>query len=103
MGDTGPGPAGTIAPGDGNAFKTPITVEGVMNSRMIDQPFQLLQCCLVTDGGGLSWEDADDKVWASYNTFRILRTTADPDGPPVTSPKAPTGRVFHGYRLDCRE
>ncbi|MFL5268951.1 MAG: hypothetical protein ACJ8AH_20560 [Stellaceae bacterium] len=36
MGDTGPGPAGTIAPGDGNAFKTPITVEGVMNSRMID-------------------------------------------------------------------
>jgi hypothetical protein len=40
---------------------------------------------LNTNGGGLSrmhsgmvWEDADGKVWVSYNTFRILRTTADP-------------------------
>jgi acetyl-CoA acetyltransferase len=33
-------------------FKTPITVEDVLNSRMIAYPFQLLQCCLVTDGGG---------------------------------------------------
>jgi acetyl-CoA acetyltransferase len=33
-------------------FKTPITVEDVLNSRMIAYPFGLLQCCLVTDGGG---------------------------------------------------
>jgi acetyl-CoA acetyltransferase len=34
-------------------FKTPITVEDVLNSRTIAYPFRLLQCCLVTDGGAL--------------------------------------------------
>jgi acetyl-CoA acetyltransferase len=33
-------------------FKDPITVEDVLNSRMIAYPFRILQCCLVTDGGG---------------------------------------------------
>ena len=33
-------------------FKTPITVDDVLNSRMIAYPFRLLQWCLVTDGGG---------------------------------------------------
>jgi hypothetical protein len=37
-------------------FKTPITVEDVLNSRMIAYPFRLLQCRLVTDGGGESVE-----------------------------------------------
>ena len=33
-------------------MKAPITVEDVLNSRMIAYPFRILQCCLVTDGGG---------------------------------------------------
>lgn len=33
-------------------FRDPITVEDVLNSKMIAYPFHLLECCLVTDGGG---------------------------------------------------
>lgn len=33
-------------------FRDPITVEDVLNSRMIAYPIRLLMCCLVTDGGG---------------------------------------------------
>src|SRR3978361_2562316 len=33
-------------------MKAPITVEDVLNSRMIAYPFRILQCSLVTDGGG---------------------------------------------------
>jgi acetyl-CoA acetyltransferase len=33
-------------------MKAAITVEDVLNSRMIAYPFRILQCCLVTDGGG---------------------------------------------------
>ncbi len=34
------------------SFREPITVEDVLNSKMIAYPFHLLECCLVTDGGG---------------------------------------------------
>jgi acetyl-CoA acetyltransferase len=33
-------------------FRDPITVDDVLNSRMIAYPFRILQCCLVSDGGG---------------------------------------------------
>jgi acetyl-CoA acetyltransferase len=33
-------------------FRTPITVDDVLNSRMIAYPLRLLRYCLVTDGGG---------------------------------------------------
>jgi acetyl-CoA acetyltransferase len=33
-------------------YRDPITVEDVLSSRMIAYPLHLLECCLVTDGGG---------------------------------------------------
>jgi acetyl-CoA acetyltransferase len=34
------------------AFRDLVTVEDVLASRMVAYPFHLLECCLVTDGGG---------------------------------------------------
>jgi acetyl-CoA acetyltransferase len=44
------------------AFRDPITVADVLNSKMIAYPFRLLQCCLVTDGGGALILTAADRA-----------------------------------------
>src|SRR5207253_8901741 len=58
-------------------FKTPITVEDVLNSRMIAYPFRLLQCCLVTDGGAaLILVAAERACEFPQNTVYLLGTGA---------------------------
>jgi acetyl-CoA acetyltransferase len=44
------------------SFRDPITVEDVLSSRMIAYPFHLLECCLVTDGGGALILSTADRV-----------------------------------------
>ena len=43
-------------------YREPLTVEDVLNSRMIAYPFHLLECCLVTDGGGALILTTADRV-----------------------------------------
>jgi acetyl-CoA C-acetyltransferase len=33
-------------------FRTPITIDDVVNARVISSPLHLLDCCVITDGGG---------------------------------------------------
>jgi acetyl-CoA acetyltransferase len=62
-------------------FRAPITVEDVLNSRMIASPFRLLQCCLVTDGGSASTRKIAIFAWyAVARERRGARTGAVPVG-----------------------
>jgi acetyl-CoA acetyltransferase len=44
------------------SFRDPITVDDVLSSRTIAYPFHLLECCLVTDGGGALILTTDDRA-----------------------------------------
>ncbi|MCK9486083.1 MAG: acetyl-CoA acetyltransferase [Dehalococcoidia bacterium] len=43
-------------------MRDPITVEDVLNSRLIAWPLHLLNCCLVTDGGGALILTSEDRA-----------------------------------------
>lgn len=49
-------------------FRDPITVDDVLSSRVVSWPFNLLDCCLVTDAGGAA-------VLTSMERARDCRTT----------------------------
>jgi acetyl-CoA acetyltransferase len=43
-------------------FRDPITVDDVLASRLVAWPFHLLECCLVTDGGGALVVTSADRI-----------------------------------------
>ena len=66
-------------------FKTPITTDDVLNSRMIAWPFRLLMCCLVTDGGGaLILTSAERAKDFKTKPVYILGTGESVEGPMVS-------------------
>jgi acetyl-CoA acetyltransferase len=66
-------------------FKQPITVDDVLNSRMIAYPFRLLMCCLVTDGGGaLILTSADRATDFPQKPVYILGTGESVESPMIS-------------------
>src|SRR5229473_137947 len=53
-------------------YREPITVEDVMASRIISSPLHLLDCCIISDGGGaLVVTSADIDMAMIYDSFTI--------------------------------
>jgi acetyl-CoA acetyltransferase len=91
-------------------FRAPITVEDVLNSRMIAYPFRLLQCCLVTDGGGalilVAAERARDfpqslPLAANRRPVYLLGTGESVESPMVSLPVIPAKAGSQGRCYDC--
>lgn len=67
------------------SFRDPMTVEDVMNDRMIAWPFTKLECCLVTDGGGaLILTSADRARDFPHQPVYILGTGESVETPMVS-------------------
>ncbi|MFJ7945912.1 acetyl-CoA acetyltransferase [Streptomyces sp. NPDC096354] len=52
-------------------YRHPITVDDVLDSPMISDPLHLLDCCLVTDGGGAVVVAAEDR-WPDVDTHPVV-------------------------------
>jgi len=77
-------------------MKKPITVEDVLNSKMIAYPLRILQCCLVTDGGGaLILTSADRAKDFPRKPVYVLGTGESVETPMVSQMKSfDTSRAF---------
>ena len=67
------------------AYRDPITVEDVLASRLIAYPFHLLECCLVTDGGGaLVIMSADRAADIGRPAVHVLGTGESAEAPMIS-------------------
>ncbi len=65
-------------------FRDPITVDDVLESRMIAEPFHLLQCCLVTDGGGALILTSNERAADFERPVYVLGTGESVETPAVS-------------------
>jgi acetyl-CoA acetyltransferase len=66
-------------------FRDPITVDDVLASRLVAYPFHLLECCLVTDGGGaLVVTSADRAAEAPGPAVHVLGTGESMETPLIS-------------------
>jgi hypothetical protein len=69
----------------------PITVEDVLNSRIVAYPFQVLQCCLVTDAGGAgTGESVETPMVSQMEDFTSSRAFRVAGPPPLPRPASRT-------------
>jgi acetyl-CoA acetyltransferase len=82
-------------------FKNPISVQDVMNSRMISYPFRLLMCCLVTDGGGALILTSADRAKDFDRPVYIVGTGESVETPMVSQMEDFT--TSRAFRVSGRE
>lgn len=84
-------------------YRDEITVQDVLASRVIAYPFHILECCLVTDGGGAlivtSAERAAD-LSCGHRAVHLLGSGEACDGPAVSTMPDPTSS--RGFRVSSR-
>src|SRR5262249_30023366 len=67
------------------AYRDPITVEDVLASRLVAYPFPLLECCLVTDGGGALVLTAAERAGESpHPAVHVLGTGESAETPMIS-------------------
>jgi acetyl-CoA acetyltransferase len=82
-------------------FKSPISIDDVMNSRMISYPFRLLMCCLVTDGGGALILTSADRAKDFSRPVYIVGTGESVETPMVSQMEDFT--TSRAFRVSGRE
>jgi acetyl-CoA acetyltransferase len=85
------------------AYRDPITVADVLASRLVAYPFHLLECCLVTDGGGaLVITSADRAAEFPKPAVHVLGTGESAESPLISQlPDFTESRAFRHAGLDA--
>ena len=82
-------------------YRDPITVDDVLASPMIAYPFHLLECCLVTDGGGALVMTSTDRARdITERAVHLLGSGESADAPIISQMEDLTSS--RGFRLSGR-